>query len=144
MIPGRLLHRLAVRICSTKTLEQIVEPAIADLHKEYHSAAAAHFLRRGRILIAGYCAILKVIAICAVSVAPVHDDERRALRRTVGWSLGMIILIAALLTLPPFFNHPSWGWYSLTTIAPQAVPLAIPIGIAFGLAFALAARPSRN
>ena len=84
MIPGRVLHRFAAVICNAKTLEQVIEPAIADLHKEYHGAAAAHFLRRGWILIAGYCAILKVIAICAVIVAPVRDDERRALRRTPG------------------------------------------------------------
>ena len=35
MIPGRLLHRLAARLCSAQTLERVVEPAIADLQKEY-------------------------------------------------------------------------------------------------------------
>ena len=40
MIPGRMLHRLAARICSAKTLERVVEPAIADLQKEYAARCA--------------------------------------------------------------------------------------------------------
>ena len=38
MMPGRTLHRLATHICSAKTLERIVEPAIADLQKEFAAA----------------------------------------------------------------------------------------------------------
>ena len=41
MMPGRTLHRLAARLCSAKTLERIVEPAIADLQKEYADARHA-------------------------------------------------------------------------------------------------------
>ena len=49
MIPGRALHRLAARLCSAKTLERVVEPAIADLQKEY----AAPVRRRGHA--SGFC-----------------------------------------------------------------------------------------
>ena len=38
MIPGRILHRLAAAVCSAKTLERVVEPAIADLQKEHAQA----------------------------------------------------------------------------------------------------------
>ena len=45
MMPGRTLHRLAAHICSAKTLERVVEPAIADLQKEF----AARIARRARV-----------------------------------------------------------------------------------------------
>ena len=93
MIPGRTLHRIASYICSTDTLERIVEPAIADLQKEY--AGTSSTAPRVRSLAIGYAAILKVIAICAFSL-PVGSDEGRAtLVRTLTWSLSLIIAIAA-------------------------------------------------
>ena len=48
MMPGTTLHRLAAYICSAKTLERVVEPAIADLQKEYDDAQACSPLRRAR------------------------------------------------------------------------------------------------
>jgi hypothetical protein len=59
MIPGGALHRLAGRMCSAKTLERVVEPAIADLQREYadgtgdRSALARLWALRG-----GYIAVL--------------------------------------------------------------------------------------
>ena len=140
MIPGRILHRLAERTCSAKTLERVVEPAIADLQKEYSDDV--NRARRLRVLLAGYAAILKVIAICAFTASPATDEERRVLGRTLAWSVGLIVVIAGLLTLPPLYDRPHANrWYAATTVVPQAMPLAIPIGIAFGLALGLRARP---
>ena len=85
MIPGRALHRLAAGVCSAKMLEHVVEPAIADLQKEYRSGSARHSFRRAWILLAGYCAILKVIAICGLSVSIETDEERRTLESTLVW-----------------------------------------------------------
>ena len=48
MIPGRVLHRLAARLCCAKTLEHVVEPAIADLQKEYA-------VRRAECVARGFC-----------------------------------------------------------------------------------------
>ena len=142
MMPGRTLHRLATRICSAKTLERVVEPAIADLQKEY--AAADRASRRMQILLSGYFAILKVIAICALSVSTTTPGERQALSRMFGWSVGWIVAISALLTLPPLFNWSMRRWDAAITLIPQAVPLAIPMGMAIGIAFGLSARPGRN
>ena len=64
-IPGRGLHHLAARVCSPKTLERIVEPAIADLQTEYAQARTSS-AGRARALITGYTAILQVIAMCAL------------------------------------------------------------------------------
>ena len=51
-----------------ETLERVVEPAIADLQKEYaqpRTSTAVTFSRTG----SGYVAILKVIAMCALNVS---------------------------------------------------------------------------
>jgi lipopolysaccharide export system permease LptF/LptG-like protein len=141
MIPGRTLHRLAVLICSANTVERVVEPAIADLQKEYAGADRAS--SRVRALLTGYIAILKVMAICAASV-PSIQDERCALWRTLAWSVGWIVAISALLTLPPLVTHSMQRWDAAMAVVPQALPLAIPMGIAFGIAFGLSARPATN
>jgi Lipopolysaccharide export system permease LptF/LptG len=141
MMPGSMLHRLAALMCCAKTLERVVEPAIADLQKEYASADRAS--RRITILLVGYCAILKVIAICALSVPSTTPDERQALSRTLAWSFGLIAAISALLTVPPLIGR-SMQWYAAVTLVPQAMPLAIPMGIAIGIAVGLSARPGRN
>jgi len=144
MMPGSTLHRVAARICSRKTLERVVEPTIADFQKEFASASATDLLRRTWILLSGYSAILKVIAICAGSISVASDAERRTLTRALTWSLALIAGLTGLLILPPLygFDDAIRGWYAAATIVPQAVPLAIPIGFAFGLAFGLSGRPA--
>jgi Lipopolysaccharide export system permease LptF/LptG len=140
MMPGRLLHRLAARLCSVKTLEHVVEPAIADLQKEY---ALARTLRAGRArsLIAGYTAILQVIAMCALSVSLVTTDDQQAIARTMAWSFTFTIACTLALMLPPLSIVDGAGIsISLAALIPQAVPLAIPIGLTFGIAVGMARR----
>lgn len=141
MIPGRTLHRLAAQLCSAKTLERVVEPAIADLQKEYAGVGRAS--RRVWVLLAGYAAILKVITLCAVCV-PTTGDEQRAVARALAWSVTMVLVIVVLLMLPPLYRFPAAmrGWDSAITLMPQAVGVAIPLGVAFGIAFGLCARPT--
>jgi len=136
MIPGRTLHRLAGRICTTKTLERVVEPAIADLQKEYAGITAAARVLRARTLLRGYVSLLKVLVICALSGQTDTEEERNMLAQTFAWSVVFVVASSALLILPPLYH---WGdalrgWYVVMTLVPQAVPLAIPIGIAFGIA----------
>ena len=142
MIPGRMLHRLAARLCSARTLERSVEPAIADLQQEF--AGAGGVAGRVWILLTGYFAILKVIAICVGSVSVETDEERRTLVRTLQSCALMVAVILVMLIVPPLINHPRMGWRAATTLVPQAMALSVPIGIAFGLAFGLSARPTMN
>ncbi len=137
MIPGRALHRLALRICSAKSLERIVEPAIADLQKEYASAGANETTRRAWTLCAGYAAVFRVIAICALDVSIAIEDERRKLRRTLVWTLVFISMVLALLMWPVVGSVPEVTFRGLL---PQALPLAIPIGVTFGIAVGLPGR----
>ena len=139
--PGRLLHRLAALICSTHTLEHIVEPAIADLQNEY--AGACGIAERIRILVAGDVAILKVIAICAVRT-PMGDEEQCAVLRALAWAAAMTFGVAVILIALQIYTlyEPLGGWYAATILVPQALPLAIPIGLAFAIALCFSSRPT--
>ena len=140
MIPGRTLHRLAACVCSARTLERVIEPAIADLQKEYQGADASRMWRRARILLAGYSAIVKAIAICTLSVSA-DADERRALIATLTWSCLIMAAATGLLLLPPLsLVERSVSSEYVIQLLPQALPLAIPIGAAFGIAFGMAGR----
>ena len=140
MMPGRLLHRLAARLCSAKGLEHVVEPAIADLQKEYAQARTPS-AGRARALITGYAAILQVIAMCALSIPLATADDQRAIVRTMAWSFAFTVAFTLALMLPPLSIVDGVGMsISLAALIPQAVPLAIPIGLTFGIALGMARR----
>jgi lipopolysaccharide export LptBFGC system permease protein LptF len=141
MIPGGALHRLAGRMCSAKTLERVVEPAIADLQREYadgtgdRSALARLWALRG-----GYIAVLEVIFMCAVDLLPVTREDRKALIRTVSWAAGGVVSALAGLIVLGLAQIAYVGLSFLTHVGyviPQALPLALPIGLTFGIAFGL-------
>jgi lipopolysaccharide export LptBFGC system permease protein LptF len=136
MIPGRMLHRIAARICSAKSLERVIEPAIADLQKEYQDAIGSAWRRRWR-LFAGYLAVCQVLALCLSQRSDGRTDEVRVLR-ALSISGAAMIGITVLLLIPPVigrveFVRPTTLWL----LVPQAVPLAIPLGLVVGLAYAL-------
>jgi hypothetical protein len=99
MIPGRMLHRLAGRICSAKHLERVVEPAIADLQCEYVAAESGSVLCRARILVDGYLAILEVMLMCALQPSAVPGNERWALVRMLAWTAGITACASGVLIL---------------------------------------------
>ncbi len=140
MMPGRMLHRLAARVCSAKTLERVVEPSIADLQKEYAQARTST-AERARALITGYTAILQVIAMCALSFSLATDDDQRAIVRTMAWSFAFTIAFTLALMLPPLsIVEARASSVFLAGLISQAVPLAIPIGLALGIAVGMAGR----
>ena len=141
MVPGRMLHRLAAHICSAKTLERVVEPAIADLQNELSAVDQMNVFRCVTVLVGGYVAILKVITMCALSVSVATDDDRLAIIRTMAWSLTLTVAVTGLLMLPPLsIVEGRLSSIFLAGLIPQAVPLAIPIGLIFGIAFGMAGR----
>src|SRR5688500_839172 len=141
MIPGRTLHRLAARVCSGRTLERVVEPAIADLQKEFLDVNQTNVFRSVTVLVGGYVAILKVIVMCALSVSVATDDDRRAIVRTLAWSLTLTVAVTGLLMWPPLsIVEGRLSSIFVAGLIPQAVPLAIPIGLTFGIALGMAGR----
>lgn len=140
MIPGRALQRLAARICRAKTLERVVEPAIADLQKEYADAEHQSRSRRVLILLTGYLAVLEVIAMTALEKPPVANEERSALIRTFAWAAGatacafgllIVLTVAALPGIPPFY---------VVLMTPMMLPIAMPVGLTLGIGFGLSGR----
>ena len=143
MIPGRALHRLAA--------QHLQRENARACRRAGDCGFAEGVLRRRRcreprrILLAGYVAILKVIAMCAVSVSLESADERRAVARTLAWSVTIVVVTTVLLMVPPLYRRPSSrGWDIAATALPQALALAIPLGVAFGIAFGLRARPTMS
>jgi hypothetical protein len=147
MIPGRMLHRIAARTCCATTLERIVEPAIADLQKEYAEAAAAGRVKYVWVLARGYLAIIEVIGMCALDLPVASDADRRAIARTIAFAVALTTMFTAFLMLPPMtVVDGSISEVFLVGLIPQAVPLAIPLGLTFGIAFGMARRsePTRT
>ena len=135
MIPGRTLHRLAARICSVNALERVVEPAIADLQKEYADVRAHSRVRRARVLVSGYAGVLEGIAMTLVS-GPVETD-RRALLRTFVWAALATVCASGVLIALTIAAVPVFAPFYIALLAPMTLPVALPIGLTIGIAFGL-------
>jgi hypothetical protein len=146
--PGDRLRALAARLFDAETMERVVDPAIADLQVE--CAAAIHhgrLWRRGRVRLAGYIALLKVMFVCGCR--PSNEElrhwsahDRRPLTRALGFSLVAVSAATVLLELPPVLqiaNSPRSlsTWRLAAYLAPQALALAVPIGYMVGVAIGL-------
>ena len=132
MIPGRLLHRLAARLCTPKALERIVEPAIADLQNEHANAATGRTrVRRAQILLAGYVAVLEVIVMCALDTP---------IRRTLLWAAAMTSGAASLLLILTLAVVPGISPYYVSLLAALWIPIAIPVGVTLGIVVALSGK----
>jgi hypothetical protein len=141
MIPGRTLHRLAARLCSPKSLARIVEPAIADLQREYLDAVAQPPLRRSCVLLAAYFAVLKVMAFTMVHPTVFSPEDRRVLSRTLAVAGVVIVALSALLIAFPMAWFPQFiEARHVVFLIPQALPLSIPLGVMLGIAYGFAGR----
>ncbi len=135
MLPGRTVHRLAARLCSERSLEHIVEPAIADLQKEYSDARARPRAIRARVLIIGYFAVLEGVAMTLLS-AP-GEGERRALSRTFICTLLTTTVVSVLLIALTIAATPVFAPFYIALLTPMTLPIALPIGLTLGIAFGL-------
>ncbi len=140
MVPGRALHRLACWLCSAKSLERVVEPAIADLQREY-ADSNGRALRRGWLLFVGYLAVWRVMVFSASAIFASTSEDKSAVVQVLSVAVGSMVAVAVLLTLPPIVAwQGSVRPIQIALIVPQAVPLAIPIGLVLGLAFGASGR----
>lgn len=140
MLPGRTLHRLACRLCSAKSLDRVIEPAIADLQKEYADASRGA-LRRRWLLLVGYLAVWRVLVVSISGTFASMNEDKDVLIRALSLAGMSMVAVTVLLMIPPLtawreFVSPIH--FALTV--PQAVPLAIPIGLVIGLAFGAGGR----
>ena len=69
MMPGRLLHRIAIALCSRAFCQRVVEPLLADLQHEWSQATGLHRLEA---LASGYAAFWRAFGSHALR-AWVHE-----------------------------------------------------------------------
>ena len=140
------LRARAARWCSARTMERVIEPALADVQTEYEAAARDGRLWRSRwICIAGHAAFLKVLAWVIAERAldalrGATASDRHALGRTFAVFAAVTALGTGLLTLPPLlaeWSRPSSTIWLGILLIPQAVPLSIPVGLTFGILWGL-------
>ena len=134
MMPGTTLHRLAVYICSAKTLERVVEPAIADLQKEYADATLRSTLERARILLFGYAGVWEGIAMTALEMSTPVDADRRALLRAFIWGTAVTVGASAMLIALTIAAAPVFAPFYIALLTPMTLPIALPIGLTLGIA----------
>jgi lipopolysaccharide export system permease LptF/LptG-like protein len=133
------LRAIAARLCSARTMERLIDPALTDVEIEYRNAIAQGRAWRGRwIRLTGCFAFLKVIACLGYRrIVDWSADDGQALARTLGLSASAFLLAAFLLISPAARGVPA---SQLPYLIPQALPLAIPVGIALGIFCGLGGR----
>jgi hypothetical protein len=139
--PGDRLRAFAARFCSAETMARLIDPVIADLQAEHSQALRHGRLWRSRwVRLAGYIAFAKVFVICEWS--SVRDAHQ--LNRVVGFSLGAVALVTAVMIAIPYYNQHTYPdlqvnrWQAMIFLLPQALAVSVPIGITMGLAMGLA------
>lgn len=134
------LRATAARLCSARTMERLIDPALTDVEIESRNAIAQGRPWRSRwIRITGYFAFVKLIAWCGYerTVRDWSADDGHAFARTIGLSAAAFVVTAALLISPAVGGAPT---NLVLYLIPQALPLAIPVGIALGIFCGLGGR----
>ena len=134
--PGDRLRAFAARVFDARTMERVIDPAVADLRIE-------------RRLWLGYLALIKVIVMCGLGGAMQvfqswSDDERATLGRAAGVSAIALPLLTALFAWPLFRIGALSGRVGpvgvALTLLPFALGLSIPVALTCGIAFGLGGR----
>jgi hypothetical protein len=130
-------------------MEQVIDPALADLQVEYRDAVQQGYVWRRRwVPVAGYVVFLKVIAVYGNQLAmrtlhgwTVDGDGR--LSRRIGFCAAGVVVATSLLVMPSLLVS-SWtaarAVKSVIYLIPQALPIAVPVGFTIGLICSLGRR----
>lgn len=151
MTKGRRLRRWAGRLCSARTMEQLIDPVIADLQHEYEQAnAAQQTLRRTAVLLRGYGAFWRVLTVDIPATwlrrsigelrASHHDLFVRAV---VPAAIAMVAANVSLVVVPAqnINQRGLVGAWLLILLLPQSIPFSIPLSLFTGIVFGLRYRP---
>src|SRR5688572_14113382 len=147
---GETFRRLATWLCSARTVDRLIDPAVGDFRIEVAEAR-----RRGnvwhhrRVLVAGYLALVKVSARAVASdiigsLGPWTVEERRAVVRATLIFVPAVILATLALELLYYrvFLAGSVSNYAvlMALLVPAMLPISVPTAYAFGLAYAVPGR----
>ena len=151
--PGDRLRALAAWLCTPRSVERFIDPAVADLQYEHAGALRSGSPWRARwIVAAGMCRLVQVLAVQIVSGSQCDDSREGASAfgaATVAAfvTLGLTTLLTALM-LSHIANllTSAHEWLALSTpLVPAAMPVALPVGVGLGvfvLAQGSAGRPT--
>jgi lipopolysaccharide export LptBFGC system permease protein LptF len=154
MRPGTRLRALAARVCSVRTMGRLIDPVIADLQAEYDAALrTGSDWKRRRVLLLGYIAFGKVIAVCGVlgTRQAWHNwdlDDQQNLRRVLWSSCAVTLAFAFLIEMPGLLRMPETLVASpdarpsllVAYLIPAALATSVPIGLFAGTALGLRGR----
>ena len=147
---GETFRRLATWLCSARTIDRLIDPAVGDFRIE-----VAEVRRQGngwhyrRVLLAGYLALIKVGARAVAtdiitSLGPWTVEERGALVRAKLIFVPAVILATLALELLCFdlLLAGSVSSYAvlMTLLVPSMLPISVPIAYAFVLVYAVPGR----
>jgi lipopolysaccharide export LptBFGC system permease protein LptF len=151
MTTGRRLRQWANRVCSARTMEQLIDPVIADLQHEYErTKAAGQVLRAGFVLLRGHCAFWTVMMVHVPAIwlhrtiggfrASYQESFIRAVMPAV---ITMVTLSVALIAVPAQRSnqHGLVGIWLLVLLLPQSIPFSIPLSLFTGIVCGLRRRP---
>ena len=144
---GETFRRLAALLCSERTIDRLIDPAVGDFRIEVAEARRqGNGWHHRRVLVAGYLALIKVSARAVAadiiaSLGPLTVEERSALVRAKLIFVPVVILATLALEVLYFGRLPvgSVSSYAvlMTLLVPAMLPISIPTAYAFGLAYAV-------
>ena len=144
---GETLRRLAIWLCSARTVDRLIDPAVGDFRIEVAEALRqGNAWRHRRVLLAGYLALVKVGASAIAadvigSLGPWTVEERSALARAKLIFVPAVVLVTLALEVLYFGVLPArsvWNYAVLMTLLiPAMLPISVPTAYAFGLAYAV-------
>jgi len=155
MTTGRRLRQWANRVCSARTMEQLIDPVIADLQHEYErTKATGQVLRAGFVLLRGHCAFWTVMMVHVPAIW-LHRTiggfrasyQESFIRAVVPAVITMVALSVALVAAPAqsINQRDPLGIWLLILLLPQSIPFSIPLSLFTGIVCGLRQRPvTRN
>jgi hypothetical protein len=131
--PGARLRSIATRVFDPSTMEQLIDPVIADLQCEHADAMRRGHMWRARwIRVAGCIAFWKVVGLAAFA-----GDKPGA--RAIGVALSTALPLTALAICVALWNTPATidsrgtqAWLVLCLV-PQALAVSLPVCLGLGL-----------
>lgn len=158
MKPGTRLRRWAGYLCSRRTMDQLIDPVIADLQHECQEASArGSMLRKHLASFRGYVAFWIVLTLHVPRTwlkEAIHGliaaDRSMLVRALVPAALTMTV-VTAILVAPPvqgMARSGVVGAWLLALLVPQSLPFSIPLtiltGVVCGLRGQVPTRPLRR
>lgn len=129
MRPGTRFRALARRFCAARTMERLIDPAVADLQHEYAEAVAVDRpARAASVLIAGYWSLLKVIGRGLGG----SDAARGPIVALAATGAFTVILVALpLVRLSRVLDTRAGGSVAelALCLVPQALVISVPAGL---------------